>query len=167
MLRLDWNIVFNIINLLILYFLMKRFLFAPVNAILAKRQEEADSRFAEADEKEAKAQESQEKYELLLADAEKEKEKIVMQARQDASAQSGQILEQAREQSLDIVKKAEQDAQKEKALILQQADKEIKDMVLSAVAKMVGAENSTQSDSALYDKFIENAEKQGTMQNGD
>ena len=36
MLRLDWNILFNIINLIILYLLMKRFLFKPVNAILEK-----------------------------------------------------------------------------------------------------------------------------------
>jgi F-type H+-transporting ATPase subunit b len=167
MLRLDWNIVFNIINLLILYFLMKRFLFGPINAILTKRQEEADQRFAQADEKEVQAQECQKKYEMLLQDAETEKEKIVMQARQDASVESGRILDQAREQSADIVKKAEQDAQKEKALILQQADKEIKDMVLTAVAKVVGAETSTQNDSALYDKFIENANKQDALQNGE
>ena len=49
MLRLDWNILFNIINLIILYLLMKRFLFKPVNAILEKRQQAADAQFAEAD----------------------------------------------------------------------------------------------------------------------
>ena len=43
MLRLDWNLLFNIINLIILYALMKRFLFKPVNAILEKRQQEADT----------------------------------------------------------------------------------------------------------------------------
>ena len=52
MLRLDWNILFNIINILILYFLLKRFLFKPVNGILEKRQQEADSIFAQANEKE-------------------------------------------------------------------------------------------------------------------
>ena len=45
MLRLDWNILFNIINLIILYLLMKRFLFKPVNAILEKRQQAADAQF--------------------------------------------------------------------------------------------------------------------------
>ena len=40
MLRLDWNLLFTVINLLILYFLMKRFLFKPVNEILEKRQQE-------------------------------------------------------------------------------------------------------------------------------
>ncbi|MDD7076556.1 MAG: ATP synthase F0 subunit B, partial [Lachnospiraceae bacterium] len=63
MLRLDWNILFNIINILILYFLLKRFLFKPVNGILEKRQQEADSIFAQANEKEAQAQESKAQYE--------------------------------------------------------------------------------------------------------
>ena len=46
MLRLDWNLLFNIINLIILYALMKRFLFKPVNAILEKRQQEADGKIS-------------------------------------------------------------------------------------------------------------------------
>ena len=39
MLRLDINLVFTIINLLVLYFLMKKFLFKPVNNIIAQREE--------------------------------------------------------------------------------------------------------------------------------
>ncbi|MEI3139219.1 MAG: ATP synthase F0 subunit B [Lachnospiraceae bacterium] len=38
MLRLDWNLVFTVINLLILYVLMRKFLFKPVNEILEKRR---------------------------------------------------------------------------------------------------------------------------------
>ena len=38
MLRLDINLVFTIINLLVLYFLMKKFLFKPVNNIIAQRR---------------------------------------------------------------------------------------------------------------------------------
>ena len=66
MLRLDWNILFNIINLIILYLLMKRFLFKPVNAILEKRQQAADAQFAEADRQKAEAKESQEHYDALV-----------------------------------------------------------------------------------------------------
>ena len=73
MLRLDWNLLFNIINLIILYALMKRFLFKPVNAILEKRQQEADARFVQADAQEAAAQEKAQKYDSLLEDAQNEK----------------------------------------------------------------------------------------------
>lgn len=45
MLRIDSNILWTIINLLILYALMKHFLFQPVHDILEKRKQEIESRF--------------------------------------------------------------------------------------------------------------------------
>lgn len=46
MLRIDSNILWTIINLLILYALMKHFLFQPVHDILDKRKQEIESDFA-------------------------------------------------------------------------------------------------------------------------
>lgn len=46
MLRIDSNILWIIINLLILYALMKHFLFQPVHDILEKRKQEIESDFA-------------------------------------------------------------------------------------------------------------------------
>ena len=43
MLKLDINLVFTVINLLIIYFILSKFLFKPVKNILAKRQEGCDS----------------------------------------------------------------------------------------------------------------------------
>ena len=48
MLRLDINLLFTIINLLIWYFLIKKFLFKPVNNIIAKREEAIEGRYKEA-----------------------------------------------------------------------------------------------------------------------
>lgn len=157
MLRLDWNILFNIINILILYFLLKRFLFRPINEILAKRQAEADSLFVQAGEKDAKAQESREKYETLLSDAENEKVKIVSDARKEASAEYDRILVEAREKADAVVEKAQDAARKEKQTILLQADAEIKDMVLAAAAKVAGAADGAANDRKLYDRFLETA----------
>ena len=55
MLRLDINLVFTIINLLVLYFLMKKFLFKPVNNIIAQREEAIKKQFDDADEAQKKA----------------------------------------------------------------------------------------------------------------
>ena len=155
MLRLDWNILFNIINILILYFLLKRFLFKPVNGILEKRQQEADSIFAQANEKEAQAQESKAQYETLLGEAKSEKEKIVAEARKEASAAYSRIVSEAKDKAGTIVEKAQTDAEKEKNAILEQADAEVRDMVLTAAAKMAGAAEGEDTDHALYDRFLE------------
>ena len=42
MLRFDFNVIFTIINLLVLYFLMKKFLFDKVNNIIQQRQQMVD-----------------------------------------------------------------------------------------------------------------------------
>ena len=55
MLRLDWNLLFTVINLLLLFVLMKIFLFKPVQKIIAARQAEADKQFDEAAAKQAEA----------------------------------------------------------------------------------------------------------------
>ena len=58
MLRIDSNILWTINNLLILYALMKHFLFQPVHDILEKRKQEIESDFALANQKKQEALES-------------------------------------------------------------------------------------------------------------
>lgn len=154
MLRLDWNILFNIINLIILYLLMKCFLFKPVNAILEKRQQAADAQFAEADRQKAEAKESQEHYDALVQGAEDEKKRIVADARQEASAEYGRIVSEAKDKADGIVEKAKADAENEKAAAMQQADAAVRDMVVTAAARMVAMKDAKESDRALYDKFL-------------
>ena len=51
-----WNLLFTILNLLILLVLMKKFLYTPVLGIIAKRQELIDSQFAQAKASQEKAE---------------------------------------------------------------------------------------------------------------
>ena len=78
MLQLDvWNVLFTVINLLILFVLMRIFLYKPVQKIIAARQAEADKQFDEAAAKQSEAEELKTKYEAVLSDAENEKKKVV------------------------------------------------------------------------------------------
>ena len=58
MLRVDWNLLLTIINLLLLFVLMRIFLFKPVQKIIAARQEEADRQFKDAGESKQAAEEA-------------------------------------------------------------------------------------------------------------
>ena len=90
MLRLDWNLLFNAINIIILFLLLKHFLFKPVNQIIEKRREEAEQQFKEAKDLTDQAQKTKKQYEESLRSAEEEKSKIVAQARREAA--NGQIV---------------------------------------------------------------------------
>ena len=55
MLKFDWNILFTLINLVIFYLLMKRFLFKPILKVMNKRKEMINKQFQDADDAKSQA----------------------------------------------------------------------------------------------------------------
>ena len=148
MLQLDvWNVLFTVINLLILFVLMRIFLYKPVQKIIAAR---------EAAAKQSEAEELKTKYEAVLSDAENEKKKVVAEARKTADEEYQRIVTDAHKTASQIKDDAEAEAISQKEQILKKAEKEIADMVVDAAAKVVGS-NSADTNAALYDTFLNKA----------
>ena len=62
MLRIDINLVFTIINVLLLFAIVKIFLIKPVHKILDKRRQEVEDKYAEADKVNEEALATKQKY---------------------------------------------------------------------------------------------------------
>ena len=92
MLRLDWNLLFTVINLLLLFVLMKIFLFKPVQKIIAARQAEADKQFDEAAAKQAEADGLKAQYAKSIASVEEEKSKAMQETMKKADAEYQRIV---------------------------------------------------------------------------
>lgn len=155
MLQLDvWNIVFTVINVLILFILLRIFLFKPVNKMIAARQEEADKLLDETMQKQKAADDLKEKYETVLSDTEAEKKKVIQEAIKSADSEYQRIVGIAKGDADRIRKDAIAEANKEKNNIIKSVEKEIADMVVDAAAK-ISADNS--SNSKIYDAFLDKA----------
>lgn len=154
MLRLDWNLLFTIINLIVLYLLMKKFLFKPVQNIIAQRQEEVDKHFAEAAQKGEKANALKTQYEESLKGVDEARAKALEEARDRANGEYSRIVSEADAKAKEIVSTAKITAENEKNQILKKAESEITDMVVNATAKVVGVKSDSESDRALYDQFL-------------
>lgn len=157
MLRLDWNLLFTIINLLIIFFLMKRFLFAPVHNILEKRQEEIEKQYAEAQTAEDTAKEMQTRYAESLESVEDEKVRLLLDAKDNASTEYERIISGAKTQAGKIIEEAQQLAEAERRKRIQQAQEQIVDLVVAATAKVTAASESKDADRELYNKFLAKA----------
>ena len=73
------TIIFTIINLLVLYFFFRKFLFGRVNAVLEQREQLIEKEIGEAEEKNQKAEAMQKEYEDKLAGAREEAAQLVGQ----------------------------------------------------------------------------------------
>ncbi len=154
MLRLDINIVFTIINLLILYVIFRVFLFKPVNKIIEKRRLLVEQQFAEADDAKAQAEHLKSEYEAALQSAKEESDQILVEARSRAKTEYDRIMKEADADAGKMVEKAQQAIAAEKAKSLREMEAEITGLVMSAATKVVSEQSSDAVNSKLLDEFL-------------
>ena len=109
MIKIDINLVFTIINLLVLYLLMKKFLFGPIINVMDQRKAMIDQQFAEAKERQDNAKALQEQYEGALKSAKEESYQIMEQARKEAKAQADHTVEETTAKVDAMLAKAQED----------------------------------------------------------
>ena len=64
-----WHILISLANLILIFLIVKKFLFKPVRELLANRQAELDHQYAAADAAEKQAQEHKDAWEKKLQTA--------------------------------------------------------------------------------------------------
>lgn len=155
MLKIDAaNIIFTVINLLVLFVAMKLVFFKPIAKIIEERQKEADKQLDDAAAKQTEADALKAQYHASLANLEEEKKQTMAKARKDADVEYQKIISNAEAEAKQIMITAENDAQKEKTKMMKNAEKEIADMVVDAATKVVGTQSGAKIDSALYNEFL-------------
>lgn len=154
MLRLDINLVFTIINLLILYFIIAKFLFKPIKNILAQRQAEIDKQYADAKAAENQAMELKQQYELSVKRVEAEQTEALNEARSKAGEEYDRIVAGAHAEAEQIVGNAKEAARQEQEKSIRQAKEQIADLVVEAASKVVASGQGSAADRELYNKFL-------------
>lgn len=154
MLKLDINLVFTILNVLILYVLVRKFLFKPVHKILEARQAEIDKQYEDVKAAQDAADELKKKYETSVKDITKEKEEILNDAREKANGDYEKVLADAKTQADKIVEDARKNADELHQKRMQQATEQIADLVVAATAKIVASHQGMEADRELYNQFL-------------
>lgn len=157
MLRLDINLLFTIINLLVLYFLMKKFLFGPVNNVLKKRKDLVDQKFADASLNEENALKMKDEYETALKSVKDESEKIVADAKERARNEHDKIIKETELEAERMLENARQNIAQEQSRALRKMQADIVGLAIAAAAKIVGEKSSEESNQKLYDQFLTEA----------
>lgn len=154
MLRLDINLLFTVVNLLIWYVIIRKFLFGPINKVISKREEALSARYQEAQKLQDEARIEKEKFAAFQAEMEHEREKAISDARTDARAEYENIVKDAKNKADEIVEKSKKEAELEKSRILKKTDEEIRSMILETAVKSM---ETSKNDGSLYDKFLTKA----------
>lgn len=150
-----WQILISLCNLLLLFLILKHFLFKPVKRVLAERQAALDKQYADADTAKNSAEESRQEWEKKLQNAQAEADNLIKKATTAADRRSDQIVSDAKEKADVIVRQAEVQAELEHKKAEAGIKKEIVDISAVLTEKMLGREIRTEDHRAIIDSFIE------------
>ena len=149
-----WHIVISLCNLLILFLMLKKFLYQPVKKVLADRQAAIESRYDEADKAKSEALQSKAEWEERMAAADEEAAGIVSSAVESANRQSSAILGETKEKADRMMNRARAEADAERRKAEDDIRDRIADVSAAIAGKLLEREISAADHSDLIDSFI-------------
>lgn len=161
MLRLDFNLVLEMINLVVLFLILCKFLFRPVMNIMEKRKAMIAEGLKNADEQQEAARELKKQYEDALSGAKDESLRMIEQAKLDARTEYDRILKEADAQAGKLLVTARETIDLEREQTLRDMKSQVAGLAMEAAKKLVTQQCQADDGRAIYDQFLKEAGDQG------
>ena len=146
--------LFTLVNTVVLFLVLKKFLFKPVMQMITDRQKEIDDMYDAADSAKSEAQALEAEYKEKLSQAAITGERMVKEAVARGQSREEEIIRQANAEASAIMAKASADIALEKKKALNDAKDEISGIAMAIAEKVVGRELTGADHSDLVDGFI-------------
>lgn len=150
-----WHIVATIGNLLILTWILKKFLWKPVTNMLEQRKREVDCIYQEAEDAKRVAEQDRLEYRAKLDGADEEAAEIVRAATARADRLSESIIDDAKSKASDTLRRAEAEIELEKKRAMNELKDEISSISMQIAENVVGREMNEDDHRELIDSFID------------
>jgi F-type H+-transporting ATPase subunit b len=149
------TILFSWINLMILFFALKHFLFKPVQKILSERQEAVDKSLKDAEEARARAEEAETAYTEKLQQTKEESAEMLRKATRKAQQRSEEIIADAKSEAAAILLANREELEREKHRAESQLRSEVSGLAVMVAEKVMEREINQADHERLIDEFID------------
>ena len=149
-----WTALFTLLNMVLTFLILKKFLFKPVNKMIDDRQKEIDELYASANAARKDAETMRDDYTRKLSEAKETSAQIVAEATQEANRRSDEIIRQARQDADTMRQKAGTDIALEKKKALNEVKGDISKIALDIAGKVVERELDSADQERLVEGFL-------------
>lgn len=155
-LGIDWRLLIaQIVNFLVLLFLLNKFLYKPIIKILDQRTQKIDKSLKLAQAIEQSMDETQAREEEILAQARAEHKKIIAQARELAANESLEFKLKTKDEIERLIAQAKNQIASEKQQSKHELKNEMVDIIILAAKKVLGEEYDEKLNKKLAEEVLE------------
>ncbi|MGL4336383.1 MAG: F0F1 ATP synthase subunit B [Turicibacter sp.] len=149
-----YNFTLQIASTLVLFFVVKRFLWAPMKEFLAKRQELISKEIHTAEMLKAEAQTLQQSAQAAVQVARDEARVIVENSKKQATHMHDEIVEKAKQEADSKLAKATADIEQQRKSVYAKIREDVVTLAVSSAEKMIQKEIDTNVHQDLFDQFV-------------
>lgn len=150
-----WQMLVSLANLVLLFLLIKKFLYKRVKNMLETRQKSIQSDYDAAKEAKEQALADRKTYEEKLLTAKAEADKVIKSAVDVANEREKEIIDEAKTKADGIIRQAQNDAVLERKKAEESIKREIVEVSSLLTEKMLEREVSMDDHKKFIDSFIE------------
>ena len=151
------DIVIHILNIIVLFFVLRILLYKPVKKFMQAREDRIKAEKQEIADSRAEIDELKKQYEEKLADTESEAKEIMRDA-EKAQTQSADIIKEAEEKAKNILTDADIKAEDAKNKAAQSIKQDVVSAAAEMAAKILSREINEKDNADIADRFFSELE---------
>jgi F-type H+-transporting ATPase subunit b len=132
-----WTFALQVVNFLVLVWLLQRFLYRPVRDILEKRKRLSTEALAAAEEAKKEADAARQRYEEARAELATERQETLDAAHRASEAERTKRLDEARKEAQTIIETAHVSVAEERAKTLASLEADVADLAVKLSGKLL------------------------------
>lgn len=153
------ELIAGVIAFALVFFFIRLWAMPAINESLENRRKAIGGQMEEAEKAKTDAEKLRADYEMQLADAQTEKNRIIEAAREEADSVKAELIAKAEAQAAEILEKARTDAASEKARVMADAQREVANLTVDLAEKVVGTNLDRQTQLGLVERYISELER--------
>lgn len=149
------DLIWAVVNFIVLLAILYKFLYGPLLRMMEKRQKEIKQNIDRAEEMQLEAEASRNQLQEALNKARKEAQDIINNATKVGEETKTQIISEAKEAAAKLSAKVQEEIQQEKEQALADIRKEVADLAVLAAGKIISKTINADDQKKLIDEYIQ------------
>ena len=155
MLDFSVTLIITIINITILFFILRKVLFKPVTKFMADRAKRVQDSIDQAQSEKEQARKLLEEYKTKLKNAQTEAEQILKNSREDAERHAQRIIAEGKAEAANILTVAQKQIDAEHQAALAKFKLEAAALVMAASSKLAAREFSGEDNRRYVNMLLD------------
>ncbi len=147
-------LLWSLINFVVLFLLLRKFLWRPILGILEDREREVTENLSRAENAREEAVRMKEEFERRLAEAQRRADEIISKATRKAEEMHNDLTEKAQAEAAAILERAQASIQREKEEAMAELRDQVADLAIEVAGKVLGRSLDDQDHNRLAREFV-------------